>query len=154
MKSDAAFQEKYDDLTLQLAMHLLKQKELEEADDIIDALCTIDPVRTIPPYENQQNSRPPFDQTLYLSPDLLDRQFGHTWKSWAVAFAKKEPLFEDGLEVILAQTDRRSRVKALNKNCRDALDYKFSYVLQRVLDRSKACDSVFVLWPQALKARV
>jgi len=32
-------------------------------------------------------------------------------------------------------------VKALNKNCRDALDYKFSYVLQRVLDRSKACDS-------------
>lgn len=127
-------------------------KELEEADDIIDALCTIDPVRTIPPYENQQNRRPPFDQTLYLSPDLLDRQFGHTWKSWAVAFAKEEPLLEDGLEVILAQTDRRSRVKALNKNCRDALDYKFSYVLQRVLDRSKACD--FVLWPQALKARV
>jgi len=116
-------------------------KELEEADDIIDALCTIDPVRTIPPYENQQNRRPPFDQTLYLSPDLLDRQFGHTWKSWAVAFAKEEPLLEDGLEVILAQTDRRSRVKALNKNCRDALDYKFSYVLQRVLDRSKACDS-------------
>ena len=90
-------------------------KELEEADDIIDALCTIDPVRTIPPYENQQNRRPPFDQTLYLSPDLLDRQFGHAWKSWAVAFAKEEPLFEDGLDVILAQTDRRSRVKALNK---------------------------------------
>ena len=90
-------------------------KELEEADDIIDALCTIDPVRTIPPYENQQNRRPPFDQTLYLSPDLLDRQFGHAWKSWAVAFAKEEPLLEDGLEVILAQTDRRSRVKALNK---------------------------------------
>ena len=66
-------------------------KELEEADDIIDALCTIDPVRTIPPYENQQNRRPPFDQTLYLSPDLLDRQFGHTWKSWAVALQKKSP---------------------------------------------------------------
>ena len=38
MKSDAAFQEKYDDLTIQMAMHLLKQKELEEAEKEIEEL--------------------------------------------------------------------------------------------------------------------
>lgn len=38
MKSDAAFQEKYDDLTIQMAMHLLKQKELEEAEVEIEKL--------------------------------------------------------------------------------------------------------------------
>ena len=32
MKSDAAFQEKYDDLTIQLALHLLKKTELDEAE--------------------------------------------------------------------------------------------------------------------------
>lgn len=38
MKSDAAFQEKYDDLTIQMAMHLLKQKDLEEAEVEIEKL--------------------------------------------------------------------------------------------------------------------
>lgn len=38
MKSDAVFQEKYDDLKLQMAMHLLREKELEAAEEEIEAL--------------------------------------------------------------------------------------------------------------------
>ena len=38
MKSDAVFQEKYDDLKLQMAMHLLREKELEAAEEEIKAL--------------------------------------------------------------------------------------------------------------------
>lgn len=36
-------------------------RELESTDDILEALCTIDPQRTIPPYEDQNNRRPPVD---------------------------------------------------------------------------------------------
>jgi len=38
MKSDTVFQEKYDDLKLQIAMHLLRQRELEEAEVEIEKL--------------------------------------------------------------------------------------------------------------------
>ena len=38
MKSDTVFQEKYDDLKLQMAMHLLRQRELEEAEAEIEKL--------------------------------------------------------------------------------------------------------------------
>jgi len=38
MKTDSVFQEKYDDLQLQMAMHLLEQHELEEAEKEIEEL--------------------------------------------------------------------------------------------------------------------
>ncbi|WP_370802835.1 hypothetical protein [Sutterella wadsworthensis] len=53
--------------------HLELIKQIENSEDIIETLCTLDPNRTIPPYEDQNNRRPPLDQTLLLSPEKLTR---------------------------------------------------------------------------------
>ena len=42
--------------------HLELIKQIENSEDIIETLCTLDPNRTIPPYEDQNNRRPPLDQ--------------------------------------------------------------------------------------------
>ena len=63
--------------------HLELIKQIENSEDIIETLCTLDPNRTIPPYEDQNNRRPPLDQTLLLSPEKLTRQYGEIWKTWS-----------------------------------------------------------------------
>ena len=115
--------------------------ELERSSNIIDTLCSIDPVRTIPFYEDQNNRRPPLDLTLYLNPDALTKRYGATWTVWATRFLNREPALAENLDEILSITDRQSRLKSspqyknINRQA-----YFFSYVLQRVLDRNKARD--------------
>lgn len=120
--------------------------ELEASTDIVDTLCRIDPVRTIPPYEDQNNRRPPLDQTLWLSPASLNALYGRTWTAWSTSFERVDPTLSDGLDEILTHTDRRSRNVVLSKAPLPILDYKFSYILQRVLDRNSTRD------PYALRA--
>ncbi len=116
-------------------------KTLESTTDVFEALCTIDPERTIPVYEDQNNRRPPVDETLLLSPHKLTEKFGTIWKTWADSLIKKDPALEENLDLILAYTDRRSRIAiASNPQRYSPLDYRFSYVLQRALDRSKKLD--------------
>lgn len=115
-------------------------RELESTDDVLEALCTIDPQRTIPPYEDQNNRRPPVDQTLYLSPEKLNDRLGERWMIWAKSFAKADPCLEEELDEILDLTDRRSRIARDGTLVLSVLQYRFSYVLQRVLDRSKLLD--------------
>lgn len=117
-------------------------ERLEASSDIIDTLCSIDPNETIPPYEDQDNRHPPLDMTLLLSPQRLTAHFGEKWKAWATALARKEPILEENLELILASTDRRSRVTAFNKHTDipSLMDYHLSYVLQRALDRNSRLD--------------
>lgn len=64
-------------------------------------LAVLDPDRTIPPYEDQNNRRPPEDQTLYLNPRALSSEYGDKWKSWANKFAAAYPLLTDDLAEIL-----------------------------------------------------
>ncbi len=120
--------------------------DIESAPSITDALCTIDPNRTIPPYEDQNNRRPPVDMTLLLNPDALQKRFGSTWRSWADGLIKRDPSLIDNLDVILVHPDRKSRLPKLGVPTKAPRDYYFSYALQRALDRNKTRD------PYALRA--
>ena len=73
MKSDAAFQEKYDDLTIQMAMHLLKQKELEEAEKEIEELNS-QPEYQPDPHEEKMIMES-IDRTLQR------QRWKHAWKT-------------------------------------------------------------------------
>lgn len=116
-------------------------KTLESTEDILEVLCNIDPERTIPAYEDQNNRRPPVDATLLLSPHKLTEKFGPIWKSWADSLSKEDPALDENLDLILTHTDRRSRI-AISTNTQkySVLDYRFSYILQRALDRNKKLD--------------
>ncbi len=100
---------------------------LERSQDVFSWLCTTDPVQTIPPYEDQNNRRPPKCATLYLSPEGLD----HHYSSWMDVVRRLIQSDKLGLEkdILLPQepsgaSDRRRKAR----------------ILQRVLDTSKALD--------------
>lgn len=114
-------------------------QSLESSDNVLDVLAGLDPDRTIPPYEDQNNRRPPEDQTLYLNPKALSSEYGDKWKSWANKFAAAYPLLTEDLSEILENTDRKSRIKIRSDVLPDS-DYRLSYILQRALDRSIALD--------------
>lgn len=119
-------------------------EELSQATDVIDALCTIDPIRTIPPYEDQNNRHPPVDQTLWLSPQTLNTRYGQKWLAWANHFLSNDPELGNDLDKILDYTDRKSRITALGGKPLNIHYYRASYILQRVLDRTRERD-VFAL---------
>lgn len=72
MKSDTAFQEKYEDLKLQMAMHLLRQKELEETEKEIENLAS-HPEYQPNPYEEKMIMET-IDRTLQR------QKWKYTWK--------------------------------------------------------------------------
>lgn len=116
----------------------------QSSKDIVATLCELDPELTIQPYEDQNNRRPPNDQTLLLNPAALDRLYPD-WRKWEEAFAARDSDLEDGLKEILSKPDRRSW--AIPQKGAKALmldDYRASYVLQRVLDRVKDTDEFAV----------
>lgn len=114
--------------------------ELESSTDIVDTLCTMSPEKTIPPYEDQNNRRPPVDQTLWLNPLTLNKRYGENWKVWADRLQKADPELNSKLDEILQITDRKSRIAFNNPDCLDKKIYRLSYILQRALDRSRTCD--------------
>lgn len=126
--------------------HLELIKQIENSEDIIETLCTLDPNHTIPPYEDQNNRRPPLDQTLLLSPEKLTRQYGEIWKTWSARLTSAEPALAPAAEILERSTDRKSRVAVNGHEPQPTLAYQLSYALQRAFDRSKALD------PYALRA--
>ncbi len=106
-------------------------KALDESENILDFLLNHDPADTIPPYEDQNNRRPPKDQTLWLSPTATDKLHPN-WKLWTAALRRANPDLEEGLDVLTDLADRRSRPPASERQ--EAL------FLQRLLDRSRALD--------------
>lgn len=114
-------------------------QSLERSDNVLDVLAGLDPDRTIPPYEDQNNRRPPEDQTLYLNPTALSSEYGDKWQSWANKFAAAYPLLTEELAEILKNTDRKSRIKIRSDVLPDSY-YRLAYILQRALDRSIALD--------------
>ena len=73
MKSDAAFQEKYDDLTIQMAMHLLKQRELEEAEKEIEEL------NSQPEYQPNPHEEKMIMESIDRT--LQRQRWKHAWKT-------------------------------------------------------------------------
>lgn len=117
---------------------------LQDAPDIIEELCEINPEMTIPPYEDQNNRRPPKDHTLWLNPHSLTDRYGEVWKVWADRLLANDKRLGDNLDEIISLTDRKSRIPINNTPVLDALSYRRSYILQRALDRNKTRD-VFCL---------
>ena len=116
-------------------------KVIHPAEDILAALMTIDAELTIPPYEDQNNRRPPKDQTLWLNPQSLNEQYGSQWRIWVNNLRKRNPELAEGIAPILELTDRRSRLITNKQRLTDASLYADSYFLQRLLDRSKIHDT-------------
>jgi CRISPR system subtype II-B RNA-guided endonuclease Cas9/Csx12 len=115
-------------------------RTLENATDIVDCLCTLDPIRTIPPYEDQNNRRPPEDQTLLLNPYSLNRRFPGKWLPWVGKFVRQNPDIGEGLEDIVKQIDRTSRRAVNGVVPLEEMYYLAAYTLQRILDRTKELD--------------
>lgn len=126
--------------------HLELIARIEASKDVIDTLCTLDPELTIPPYEDQNNRRPPVDQTLFLSPAKLSSRYSDLWRAWAIQLAAADPSLRPSADILNRATDRKSRVAVDGRPQQPLLAYEFSYVLQRAFDRSKALD------PYALRA--
>lgn len=115
-------------------------REIAEAPNAFDMLCTVDPLRTIPPYEDQNNRRPPVDQTLYLNPGAMQKRYEERWRIWSQKFERDDNVLSESLETILDLADRKSRVPRFVKEMPSRDEYFDSYVLQRVLDRSSSVD--------------
>lgn len=117
---------------------------IEQSKNITDLLLTQDPVFTIPPYEDQNNRRPPIDQTLLLSPLSLDTQYPEKWELWVQKFmnygSDLYSSLSNELEQIVKLTDRSSRLRSAGeKNSDNSASYTeqkliHSYYLQRLLD--------------------
>ncbi|WP_300426376.1 type II-B CRISPR-associated RNA-guided endonuclease Cas9/Csx12 [uncultured Thalassolituus sp.] len=116
-------------------------KVIHPSEDILTALMTIDAELTIPPYENQNNRRPPKDQTLWLNPQSLNEQYGSQWRVWVNNLRKRNPELAEGIAPVLEFTDRRSRLKTNKQRLTDTSLYADSYFLQRLLDRSRIHDT-------------
>lgn len=111
--------------------------DLAASKNIVETLCTIDPLRTIPPYEDQNNRNPPIDQTLLLSPEALDKNYPNKWEKWVELLTKEKPEVADGIDDIVKLTDRKSRKDIKKASSYTQNKIKNSYILQRLLDLSK-----------------
>ncbi|MBQ3775044.1 MAG: type II-B CRISPR-associated RNA-guided endonuclease Cas9/Csx12 [Ruminobacter sp.] len=119
-------------------------KRIEQTENITDLLLAQDPVFTIPPYEDQNNRRPPVDQTLLLSPQSLDAHYPEKWELWVQKFmdygSGSYSSLSDELEQIVKLTDRSSRLQSAGGKQSDHIasytEQKLihSYYLQRLLD--------------------
>jgi CRISPR system subtype II-B RNA-guided endonuclease Cas9/Csx12 len=121
--------------------HQALMQKIRGTEDIIEMLCSLDPNETIPPYEDQNNRRPPVDQTLLLDPGKLQKKYGDKWKIWEEKLEKAFPELKGELDHITEQTDRKSRICINNKEVLPKELYRKTYFLQRVLDRSKTLNN-------------
>lgn len=109
-------------------------KKLEISNDVTSLLCSIDPLDTIPPYEDQNNRNPPTDLTLLLSPKALDKKYTNLWEKWAEKFAKLYPNLKYQLEDIVKISDRKSRIDVKSSSSYTQSKVFNSYVMQRLFD--------------------
>ncbi|WP_422474353.1 type II-B CRISPR-associated RNA-guided endonuclease Cas9/Csx12 [Endozoicomonas sp. ALB032] len=102
---------------------LLKLRKTQQS--VINLMLTIDPLLTIPPYEDQNNRRPPKDKTLYFSASALDRAYPR-WRIIVERILRHQPELDEPHAETVARLDA-------------ALD-KDGILLMRILDRSRDWD--------------
>ena len=127
------------------------KQALVSAGSALVFLKSFPPECSIPPYEDQDNRRPPKDQTLWLSPVSMNNQFGSEWRRWAKSLRQANPECNEGIADALAGYDRKSRLpKTVNDNrvmpAYSDSELEDTYFLQRILDRNRYLD------PYALRA--
>src|SRR5699024_3921287 len=111
-------------------------RHITETADVLEALSTLHPQHTIPPYEDQNNRRPPKDQTLWLDPKALHNNYGKTWLQWAERLRNAQPDWAEGIEGNIGYCyERASRLKQNAGQVAVAdEDYAAALFLQRILD--------------------
>jgi 5-methylcytosine-specific restriction endonuclease McrA len=112
-------------------------------DALWDLLTTRDPAETIPPFQAQNNRRPPVCQTLILDPDCLDRNYPPgspglpaPWRLWAQAFYLADAELRESLDEIAKQDSKAIQ----RKPPADPGRWRDARLLQRVLERSRERD--------------
>ena len=119
---------------------------------IIDFFLELEPCRTIPPYQDNNNRRPPKCQSLILNPKFLDAKYPQ-WQSWLHELRGLESVqeyledFEDELKNLKTGKGQSYFVesKSVNKQIASGQrDYKDldARVLQFIFDRVKASDDL------------
>ena len=122
---------------------LLKLKD--KNNNILD-IFTTDPKKTIPPYEDQNNRRPPKDLTLRLNPKALDKQL-ENWENIAQSLADNYilPQIDDNItEQINIQAGLEANVrpqKGESEKRQILVD-----TLHRILDRTIVLDPYKLRW--------
>ena len=117
-------------------------KQIRSTENVIDVLTSFDPVKTIPPYEDQNNRRPPVDLTLLLNPKALDEMYGALWEEWTDKLAKNFIEVTGGLEEITGLMDRKSRLQNPDDKSYAKDKIIHSYTLQRLLDLAKTSSPI------------
>ncbi|QUE30581.1 type II-B CRISPR-associated RNA-guided endonuclease Cas9/Csx12 [Francisella philomiragia] len=132
---------------------------------IIEFLADLDPCRTIPPYQDNNNRKPPKCQSLILNPKFLDTKYPE-WQSWldklkSIQSVKEYlAIFEDDLKDLKTGKgqpyfiETKSSNKQIASGQRDKKDLD-ARVLQFIFDRVKASDDLLLneIYSQAKKVK-
>lgn len=130
----------------------LKQKVTKAG--LIDFLLELDPCRTIPPYLDNNNRKPPKCQSLILNPKFLDNQYPN-WQQYLQELKKLQSIqdyldsFETDLKDLKSSKDQPYFVEYKSSNQQMASgqrDYKDldARILQFIFDRVKASDELLL----------
>lgn len=129
------------------AFHKENRKKLLElkTTDIVEVLTTSNPALTIPPYEDQNNRRPPKDLTLRLKPAGLDKNL-KGWEGVVRGLIKRyclPPVCKGGIESIiitemLKDNARPQKIKGKSQETPERQE--LADALHRILDRTAKLD--------------
>lgn len=128
-----------------------KQLLTREGQLILEVLTESNPDLSIPPYEDQNNRRPPKDMTLRLNPKGLDKHI-HGWESIVQSLVKKYRLPETEQNVITPiciQNGLKENVRPqkLKGKIQDTQERQIlADTLHRILDRSIKLDPYKLRW--------
>ncbi len=119
--------------------------------DILDILTVLDPEKTIPPYEDQNNRRPPKDLTLKLKPQGLDKHLTD-WEKITQLLADNyilSPIDKHIITEIDIQEGLENNAKPQKDKGKDQ-DTKTRQILadtlHRILDRTIILDPYKLRW--------
>ncbi len=123
---------------------------LKNNSDILDIFISLKPKKTIPPYEDQNNRRPPKDLTLRLKPERLDKYL----KNWdtvtqSVAGNYILPSIDKRITEQIniqkrLQDNKPQKIKGENQDTKER--QILANTLHRILDRSIVLDPYKLRW--------
>ena len=120
--------------------------KLKSTPNILDILTSLDPKKTIPPYEDQNNRRPPKDLTLRLNPKALDKQL-KDWEKITKSLADNYILpsikihITENIDISEGLEDNARPQKGETKSRQILAD-----TLHRILDRTLVLDPYKLRW--------
>jgi len=115
---------------------------------MIEILATLDPKKTIPPYEDQNNRRPPKDKTLRLKPSSLDKQLPD-WETLTQSLIQHyclPPIQENHIEKIDITENLQACTSVQKRQKETQARHILANALHRILDRTSLLDPYKLRW--------